>query len=279
MRAEHRDSIDSMTSARMTRSSRANARSSAGDSPSKRRFALVGFCGLVASSIIAPALSLGTSDDAAAVKPLCECLDDGTESESVRVACAAALGKLKKSGSDKCLKSHASDSSAKVREQVGTSLKALGSGVPAEVDECPAGPAGAKAKYYVAVTISNKTGRPDAEIRAMLMREARCKLISFGRFRVAPEDGSDTAKMEAVVKKEKLEGYLLAVIVDPFKYDSGNLKISLRSTLMTHTRDIKALVDKSLTMPGVGSPSKSSEDELLKAGMQRLVTDFAGIKP
>src|SRR5260370_554762 len=36
------------------------------------------------------ALSLGTSDDAEATKPLCKCLGDQSEVDSVRVACAAA---------------------------------------------------------------------------------------------------------------------------------------------------------------------------------------------
>src|SRR5690242_852898 len=47
----------------------------------------------------AAALWLGTSDHVDAVKPLCSCLDDEAEVESVRVACAAALGKIKKPGS------------------------------------------------------------------------------------------------------------------------------------------------------------------------------------
>src|SRR5438067_5513051 len=98
------------------------------------------------------ALSLGTSDDASAVKPLCGCLDEGSEVESVRVACAAALGKLKKPGSDVCLKSHASDSSSKVKEQIAASLKSLGGSMPTSStdDQCPASTAPAaksKAKY------------------------------------------------------------------------------------------------------------------------------------
>src|SRR5260370_13505681 len=56
------------------------------------------------------ALSLGTSDDAGAVKPLCGCLDDGTETEAVPGARPATLGKMKKAWGDGCLTSPHSDS-------------------------------------------------------------------------------------------------------------------------------------------------------------------------
>ncbi len=279
------------------------------DRPSRWAASTLGFAALVVASVVTPtlhaegktaflaeqlkknadyrvrtsaALSLGTSDDVAAVKPLCQCLDDGSENESVRVACAAALGKLKKPGSDVCLKAHASDSSKKVSEQVGTSLKALGGGSSSSAGgdaACPPGPAGAKAKYYVGVTINNKTDRPDGEIRSMIGREARCKLVALGRFRVAGDDETDAKKMDVVVRKEKLDGLLLAITVDPIKYEGGNLKIALRLTLMTHTRDIKGEISKSLAMPGVSAHSKPDEDDLLKMAVGKLVNDFAGLKP
>jgi hypothetical protein len=84
--------------------------------------------------------------------------------------------------------------------------------------------------------------------------------------------------MSAVVSKEKLDGYFLSLSIDPIKYDSGNLKISMKLTIMTHTRDLKGEIGKSLTMPGVSSPSKSDEDDLIKAAAEKLVNEFAGLK-
>lgn len=227
------------------------------------------------------ALKIGTSDDPAGIKPLCQCLADQSETEAVRVACAAALGKLKKPGGDECLKKHSSDSNSKVREQVGTSLKALGGGAPAASGpvKCKDPPASGKPKYYVGVGISNKTGRPDSDIKALVESQVVCKLQSMGRFKVAPADESDPKKMGSIVTKEKLDGYFLTVSVEPIKYDGGTLKISMKLTMMTHTRDLKGEFGKSLSMPGVSSPSKSDEDDLIKMAAEKLVNDFAGQKP
>ena len=231
------------------------------------------------------ALSLGTSDDAGAVKPLCTCLDQGSEVESVRVACAAALGKLKKPGSDVCLKAHASDSSSKVKEQVAASLKSLGGSIPSagsSDDQCPAPsspPAKAKAKYYVGVVVNNKTARPDSEIKSMISKEVRCKLLSQGRFKLASDDQTDPKSMTTVVKKEKLDGYYLQMQVDPITYKGGQLQISMKLTIMSETRDLKGEATKTLAMPGMTSPSKDDEDDLLKMAAQKLADQFADLKP
>jgi len=228
------------------------------------------------------ALNLGTSDDASAVKPLCNCLDQGSEVEAVRVACAAALGKLKKPGSDVCLKAHASDDSAKVKEQVASSLKALGGSASSTgtsaADQCPSAPAKGKPKYYVGVAVNNKTSRPDSEIKAMISKEVRCKLLAQGRFKVASDDQTDPKSMSTVVKKEKLDGYYLQMQVDPIKYDSGQLKISMKLTIMTETRDLKGEATKTLAMPGMTSPSKGDEDDLLKMAAQKLADTFVDLK-
>jgi hypothetical protein len=229
------------------------------------------------------ALKLGTSDDAAGVKPLCACLGDQSEVEAVRVACAAALGKLKKPGGDECLKGNAKDSSGKVREQVATSLKALGGPAPAGnvggAVKCATPPAPGKAKYYVGVGISNKTSRPDTDIKQLVEQQVICKLQSLGRFKVAPDGETDPKKMTAAVSKEKLDGYFLTVSVEPFKYDGGALKVSMKLTIMSHTRDLKGEIGKSLQMPGVSSPSKPDEDDLIKMAAEKLTNDFAGLKP
>ncbi len=229
------------------------------------------------------ALKLGTSDDAAAVKPLCTCLDDQGEVETVRIACAAAIGKLKKPGGDVCLKKNENDGNKKVKEQVGASLKAVGggggaSGGPGDWKCSGSAPAGAKTKHYVGVGVKNKTGRPDGEIRAMVEKQAFCKFVSFGRFKFANGDDAEPKKMTSIVDKEKLEGHYLDILVDPFKYEGGSLKVNIKLTMMSHTRDLKGEITKSLTMPGVTSPSKSDEDDLIKMATEKVVADFAQLK-
>lgn len=228
------------------------------------------------------ALKLGTSDDAAGIKPLCTCLADQSETEAVRVACAAALGKLKKPGGDECLKKNEKDSSPKVREQVATSIKALGGGAGGSASapvKCKDPPGGGKAKYYVGVGISNKTGRPDTDIKPLVESQVVCKLQSMGRFKMAPDGETDPKKMGVAVTKDKLDGYFLNVSVEPIKYDGGSLKVSMKLTIMSHTRDLKGELGKSLSIPGVSSPSKPDEDDLIKMAAEKLVNDFAGLKP
>jgi len=225
------------------------------------------------------ALKLGMSDDAAAVKPLCGCLDDGSEVEAVRVSCAAALGKLKKPGGDTCLNEHKSDKSSKVREQVTTSLKALGgSATPAASGavKCPDPPAGGKAKYYVGVAVTNKTTRPDSDIKPIVEQAVACKLQSMGRFKLAAD--TDAAKMAAAVAKDKLDGYYLKVSVEPFQYAGGNLTVKMLLTIMTHTRDLKGEITKTLTTSASG-PSKSDEDELITMAGGKLSDEFGKLKP
>jgi hypothetical protein len=228
------------------------------------------------------ALSLGTSDDPKAVQPLCGCLGDKTETESVRVACAAALGKLKKPGSDVCLKAASSDKSKKVSEQVGTSLKALGGGASTSstsivTDACPTAPAKGKAKYYVGVDVLNKTSRADSDIKSLIAKEVRCKLLgNTGRFKIA--DDFDPKKMSAVVSKEKLDGYYITMQVDPIKYDGGQVKISMKLTIMTHNREFKGELGKTLAT-AASKPSKEDEDDLLVMAAQKLADGFAELKP
>ena len=69
------------------------------------------------------------------------------------------------------------------------------------------------------------------------------------------------------------------VSLDPIQYDSGNLKVALSMILMSHTRDLKGEMGKSLTLPGVSSPSRSDEDDLIKMASQKLVNDFAANNP
>jgi hypothetical protein len=226
------------------------------------------------------ALSLGTSNDPKAVQPLCGCLADKTETESVRVACAAALGKLKKPGGDVCLKSASTDKSKKVSEQAATSLKALGGsagGATSASDACPDPPAKGKPKYYVGVDVNNKTSRPDGDIKALIAKEVRCKLLgNGGRFKIA--DDFDPKKMSSVVTKEKLDGYYIVMQVEPITYAGGQVKIAMKLTIMTHNRSFQAEIGKTLAT-AASKPSKDDEDDLLIMAAQKLADSFAELKP
>jgi len=231
------------------------------------------------------ALSLGTSDDAEATKPLCKCLGDASEVDSVRVACAAALGKLKRPGCEACLKENANDSSTKVKSAVAEAIKAMGPSTPAPATTgngsttCAKPPATGKPKYYVGVTVANKSTRADADVKPIVEREVRCHLTATPGYLVVSGEDSAPKKMAEVVAKEKLAGYFLSVSVEPIKYDSTGLKVSLKMVVMTHTRDLRGELTKSVSMPSVKTASKQKEESLIAAATQRLMEDWVATGP
>lgn len=223
------------------------------------------------------ALKLGTSDDADAVAPLCACLSDGSEVELVRVACAAALGKLNKPGRDECLSKNANDSSAKVKAQVAAAQKGAGTVSTATAVApiiCKGTPGAGAAKYYVGVTVTNKTKRTDAEIVPLLRQEFGCKLRSYGRFKLAQE--TDAKAIGSVVAKEKLQGYVLTLVVEPSKLEPKMVRVAMKLIVMTHTGDLKGELGKQLAI--AGAPTAALEDELLRTGAASLADDFASGK-
>jgi hypothetical protein len=224
------------------------------------------------------ALKLGTSDDADAVAPLCGCLSDTSETELVRVACAAALGKLNKPGRNECLTKNANDTSAKVKAQVAAAQKTAGpvsTTTSAPQIVCSGAPGPGVAKYYVGVVVTNKTKRPDAELVPALRQEFGCKLRSYGRFKLATD--TDAKAIGAVVAKEKLQGYLLTLTVEPTKVDGKTVRVAMKLLVTTHTGDLKGELGKQLAI--AGAPTTALEDELLRTGAASLADDFAASKP
>lgn len=239
---------------------------------------------------VSAALKLGQGDDPKAVQPLCKCLADKTETEAVRVACAAGLGKLKRPGSDTCLAGATGDKNKKVAEQANTSLKALGSG-PTTVSivgttggttgalgttPCAEPPAKGKPKYYVGIDLKNKTTRSDDDIRAVVVKELRCQLLGIGgRFTIA--DDLDPKKMMAAAAKSKLEGWYVTVEVEPIKSAKGKLDVTMKLLIMTPDRTLKGELDKWMSMSGP-KLTKADEDDLLRRAAKWLAERFAETK-
>jgi hypothetical protein len=195
------------------------------------------------------ALALGASKDKDAVDHLCVGLSD--RSASVRAASAAALGRLRKGGAD-CLR----DRLPKEKEKgsVWSVIKrALASVESAEAEAGPAEiPAGAK--YYVAIEVSDKSGR---------------KVI-------APAgETSDQAK-QVMADHPALKGFLLSTKAKPPQYEAGSLKIRLEIAIFTYPgRALKGMYPQGLTQPGVSSPSEKYENELYEMAAERAMQKFA----
>jgi hypothetical protein len=224
------------------------------------------------------ALALGASDDGGAVAPLCDGLDD--TSDTVRSAAAAALGKLGKREGLECLKRHASsESSSAVKSVIARSMKALeaGAGGSATASSKPPPPAPGDKAYVAIGTTTDKTGRGGSAVAQLVRSAMQSKLLSMGGYAVAPDKESAGAA-RAVISKHKLKGYLLQASVEPPKYDGGDLTITVRVTMWTYpAKSLQGEFSPKMTMSGVSPGDTSSEDNLIRMAVERAVDSFVQV--
>ena len=221
------------------------------------------------------ALQLGKTNDDVALRPLCEALGD--PSDFVRVAAASGLKRLARAGGLPCLKGRlAVESNANVKTQLQQSIDALGAaggggggggGEPAAV---------ANAKFYVSLsTITNNTGRPQAEIDAIVVAAIRAKLTSLGTYQVAPaRETPDAAR--AAMSSRKLKGYYLSILVDRFDYSDGNLRVKVRVSVFSYPgKALRGEVPISLVQSSVSPGDKAAEDNLMGIASGAAIDQFS----
>jgi len=216
------------------------------------------------------ALALGTSSDDAAVKPLCDALGDSNV--SVKVAAAAALGKLGKPAGVPCLqKAEAKESTPAAKTQIQksiASLKAGGGGAAAPP------PPGADTKYYVAIEISNKSGRPEAEIEPLVRAALQAKILAKRGYAVAPK-GETVAQGTKVVNGKKLKGFYLIATVEPPLYQGGNLTQVVRVSMWTYPgKALQGEFAPKLTQSGTPKADVQSENVLMKMCVENAIDTF-----
>lgn len=213
------------------------------------------------------ALALGVSKDDAAMRPLCDALDDSHE--AVRGASAAALGKLAKVDGIGCLKDHESkESNGKVKSQISKSIKALEA--IANKVEIPA-----NAKWYVSVgKISNKTSRSDDEIDKVVRGIFSGKLRSMEGYAMAPRgEKADAAKK--ILKDKKLKGFEFQITAEPPVYDGNKVVFALRVMITTYPgKDIKAVSSPKISQEGIRKQDTALEDQLLKLLLEDSIEKF-----
>lgn len=220
------------------------------------------------------ALALGGSDEPLAVDPLCQALDDS--SDSVRSAAAAALGKLKNPGGATCLKSHLEDeTNASVRSVMERSSQLLEGGGTKSTKPRPPGPTD---NYYVAIgPVTDKTGRSDKSIGDLVAASMQDKLLSLTGFAVAPS-GETPAVAKRVLGKFSLKGFLLQTRVEAPRANAGGLTIEVRVTLWTYPgRALQGEFSPKLTMSGASIGDRDSEDNLIKMAVERAIESFAKV--
>jgi HEAT repeats len=224
------------------------------------------------------ALGLGATNDDNALKPLCTALND--PSDVVRQAVALALKRLARPAALSCLKGRLSteDSSA-VKLQLTRAISDLSaSSAPtatvATVDNfTPKAVSGAK--FYVSISsITNNTGRAQADVDRVVLGAMRSKLEATGKHQLAPmTETPDLAR--AVVAKRKMNGYYLAISVDKFDYSDGNLRVRIKTAVFSYPgKSLLGEVPSGLTQTGVSPGDKSAEENLLGIAAQRAVDLF-----
>jgi hypothetical protein len=226
------------------------------------------------------ALALGASGDDAAVKPLCDALGD--TNGAVKVAAAAALGKLGKPAGLPCLRAaNAKETNASAKAQQDKSIAALEkAGPPASSGgSSPSAPAappppGPDAKYYVAIQVTNKTKRSAADVDAIVRAAMQDKLLAKKGFAVAPKTET-SAQGGQIVKQKKLKGFFLVATVEPPVYAGGDLTQVVRVTMWTYPdKTLQGELAPKLTQSSTSPGDVESETALMKMCAENAIESF-----
>lgn len=215
------------------------------------------------------ALALGASGDEAAVKPLCGALGDSNV--TVRVAAAAALGKLGKPSGLPCLqKAEPSESASAAKTQIQKSIATINSGgVPAPP------PPGPDTKFYVALEISNKSGRPESEVEPMVRAALQAKILSKAGYAVAPKGETAVQGGKVLNGNKKMKGFYLIATVEAPIYQGGNLTQVVRVSMWTYPgKALQGEFAPKLTQSDTPKTDKESENVLIKMCVENAIETF-----
>ncbi|WP_437290726.1 HEAT repeat domain-containing protein [Sorangium sp. So ce406] len=220
------------------------------------------------------ALALGASGDDAATKPLCDALSDANA--SVKVAAAAALGRLGKPAGLPCLqRAEGREQTPAVKSQIQKSIATLSSGGASSAGGAVAPPPpGADTKYYVAIEITNKSGRPESEIEPLLRAAMQSKILAKPGYAVAPK-GETVAQGKKILNGKKLKGFYLLATVEPAVYQGGNLTQVVRVSMWTYpSKSLQGEFAPKLTQSGTPKKDVQSENVLMKMCVENAVETF-----
>lgn len=219
------------------------------------------------------ALALGASGDADAVKPLCDALGDSNA--SVKVAAAAALGKLAKPAGIPCLQSASKkESAASVKAQIDKSIASLQGGGSIAGSPAAPPPPDARTKVYVAIQVTNKTSRGASDVDALIRGAMQEKLLAKADYAVAPKSET-SAQGGPIVKAKKLKGFFLIATVEAPVYEGGNLSQTVRISMWSYPdKALQGEFAPRLTQSGTPKKDAESEDALMKLCVENAIESF-----
>lgn len=213
------------------------------------------------------ALSLGASDDAKAVEPLCRALDDSKS--AVRAAAAAALGKLGKGGQD-CLSEHEpKETTDSVKVAIQKAIKALESG-SGGATECVID---SKTRYYVSIgkTLDN-TQRKKSKVPELVRSALTKALLRQKGFCIGPDGETKAAYQKRISGKKQIRGLLLSPKMQAAEYQDDAVTVRFEIAILTFPeKALKGMIPVKLTQQGAVKKSEQAEDELFRMAVERAV--------
>lgn len=212
------------------------------------------------------ALALGSSKSAQAVPALCGGLDDANA--TVRIASAAALGRLNLGGAD-CLKRRlAKEPSSSVKGSIARALAQLGPAEPS-ID--------ASTRFYVAIgTAAHDTKRTD--IDTMVRRGMSKAAGAASGFAVAPTGETPEQAKGVFGKHSQLKGFYLAPKLS-MTYAGGRLNVKLSVAMLTYPdKNMIGQFSKTVASP-TSEPDPSLEAELVTYAAEAAMKQFSEVAP
>lgn len=215
------------------------------------------------------AKALAARGEAHFVPPLCRALAD--REERVREAAATALGQSRQKSALECLRARTDEANPVVKASIAQAIQTLEALTPSE----PPPPPRKGDKLYVAVgSVIDNTGREGAKVLELAREAMQSKLLTRAGIAVAPE-GEPAAKARAILKKHKLQGYLLQAVIDPPEYSDAKLTVSVRVTMWSYPgKALEGAFSPRLSYAGVEPRDFTSEDELIREAIGRAIDSF-----
>lgn len=204
-------------------------------------------------------LALGSSNDDAALEPLCGVLTNDSN-EVVRGGAAGALKKLGRLSSLDCLKRRqGNESTDSVKLQIERAITEIES---------------SGTKYYISLgAVTNNTSRSRAEVERVIQEAILGKLASLGGYKIAPPNEQPAAARTAM--SNNLKGWYLSVVVEKFEYTGAGLRVRLQMAVSTYPgKDIKGQLSNAGSIPGASQGDSGREDALMKALAEALTQQF-----
>jgi hypothetical protein len=207
------------------------------------------------------ALALGASKSRRAVEPLCGGLSDANA--TVRAASAAALGRLRLGGSECLQKRLASESSDTVKSAIQKALDPVFTG---------------DTKYYLAIgKTTDKSGRGGDEVDSIVHSAMAGAAGSLPIYAVAPV-GETVADAK---RRLSAHGNVKPFFLSPrLGVDYGGAGLTVRLEIAMFSYPDKSLIGNyttKLTEPGVTSPDKAAENDLIKTAAEHALDKFSQV--